>query len=941
MLRTLFLYASLAAWFSACFVFPVHSDGTTLLAQQATPQQAQWETVETVGQPTARHEASLVAFKEKLYLIGGRRVNPVDVYDPATNTWTAKSKTPIELHHFQAVVHGDAIYLIGAMTGGWPNETPLEKVVVYYPETDKFEFVHNIPPSRRRGGAGAVVHKDKIYIVGGITNGHMDGYQRWLDEYDPKSGKWTPLADAPHARDHFQAAIVGDRLYAFAGRTTSQKTKQGFDLTVADCDAYDFATSKWLTDKLPPIPTPRAGNMAIGTNNKIIIGGGESGTQVPAHDQVEIFDTQSEKWTSAAKLNRGRHGSGFAIIGNSLYTASGCGNRGGEPELTSLERILLDNLLAQPQVKPKSISQYHPVSLSFTGPDTSETATPNPFTDYRLRVTFTHKKSGTTRTVRGFYAADGKSGSTHADSGNQWQALFAPALSGEWTWKATLRTAPMIAINRQPEAGQEIMLAMDSGAFVVVANEQKTTDFRTRGHIVVENQRFKFFGTDDYWLKGGADSPENLLGYEGFDNTYRMAVSDEEGEAKADKQLHRFEAHFRDWTDTDPSWPGTDGKPKGQSLIGAFNYLASKGINSAYFLTNNVRGDGKDVWPWLKPDDFTRFDCSKLAQWEIVFDHMQRKGIAMHVQLQETENETMLDGGNTGSNRKLYFQELISRFAHHPALVWNLGEENGPAEWTPVGQTPAQRIAMADYIKSVDPYNHPVVMHTHADPHSKVELLTPLLGKKSIDGLSFQVDKRETVHAEIANWFAKSKAAAHPWLISMDELGMWHTGVQTDAEDPDHDTVRRYALWGSLLAGSAGVEWYFGAKSPHNDLTCEDWRTRDRMWDLTRIATRFFEQHLPWWEMQAADDLVTTPDSYCFAKPGTIYAVYFHRTDDALIDLQDNDGSFTVRWYNPLDGGQLQTGSIQTITGPGPRSLGTPPPTESPQDWVALVTRQK
>jgi len=49
-------------------------------------------------------------------------------------------------------------------------------------------------------------------------------------------------------------------------------------------------------------------------------------------------------------------------------------------------------------------------------------------------------------------------------------------------------------------------------------------------------------------------------------------------------------------------------------------------------------GDGKDVWPYISPDDFSRFDVSKLAQWEVLFQHAQSKGILLHVVLQETEN---------------------------------------------------------------------------------------------------------------------------------------------------------------------------------------------------------------------------------------------------------------------------------------------------------------
>ncbi|MFK8113340.1 MAG: Kelch repeat-containing protein [Rubripirellula sp.] len=316
---------------------------SVLAKEPDQPPASQWETIETIGQPTARHEATLVAFEGKIYLLGGRRINPVDVFDPETNSWTPKSETPIELHHFQAVVLEDAVYLLGAMTGPYPNETPLEKIVVYYPREDRFAFVHSIPEQRRRGAAGAVVHGGKIYIVGGITNGHVDGYQPWLDRYDPKTGQWDVLPDAPHARDHFQAVVHGDRLYAVAGRTTSKATKHVFDLTVKPIDAFDFPSGRWLPEsESRQLPTPRAGNMAMVWNDEIVVGGGES-NQKTAHDQVEGFDLNTKQWRSWPRLNRGRHGSGFAIVGDYVYTASGSGNRGGSPELTSIERLRLPN----------------------------------------------------------------------------------------------------------------------------------------------------------------------------------------------------------------------------------------------------------------------------------------------------------------------------------------------------------------------------------------------------------------------------------------------------------------------------------------------------------------------------------------------------------------------------------------------------------------------
>lgn len=300
-----------------------------------------WETVDTEGDPTARHEAAMVAFQDKLFLMGGRRVNPVDVFDPSTNRWVARSPTPFEMHHFQAVVLGDAIYLIGAMTGRFPNENPLERVVKYLPGSDEFRFEHGIPVDRRRGGAGAAVYNGKIYLIGGITDGHNGGFEPWFDEYDPSTGQWRVLTDAPNARDHFQAVVLNDRLYALGGRQTSRSTGELFDNTIAQVDVYDFTTGTWLAKADSPVlPTPRAGNMAIVHGDWVVVGGGES-VQKTAHHEVEAFNTVTGRWKTWPRLERGRHGSGFAVIGDHVYTASGSGNRGGGPELKSVERLPL------------------------------------------------------------------------------------------------------------------------------------------------------------------------------------------------------------------------------------------------------------------------------------------------------------------------------------------------------------------------------------------------------------------------------------------------------------------------------------------------------------------------------------------------------------------------------------------------------------------------
>ena len=78
------------------------------------------------------------------------------------------------------------------------------------------------------------------------------------------------------------------------------------------------------------------------------------------------------------------------------------------------------------------LKTWHKITLTFDGPETSETAEPNPFTDYRLNVTFS--KGAKTYDVPGYYAADGNAANTSATAGNKWRVHFAPCEAGQWQY---------------------------------------------------------------------------------------------------------------------------------------------------------------------------------------------------------------------------------------------------------------------------------------------------------------------------------------------------------------------------------------------------------------------------------------------------------------------------------------------------------------------------
>lgn len=551
------------------------------------------------------------------------------------------------------------------------------------------------------------------------------------------------------------------------------------------------------------------------------------------------------------------------------------------------------------------LARWRKVTLTVDGPATAEDAATNPFRSYRMDVRFTHAAAKKSYTVPGYFAADGNAAETSAAAGNKWRAHFLPDEAGEWQAEVSFRSGG--------EGGGPTVEPNGARASFRVRNS------KDRGLLrYVGKHHLQFAGSGEYFLKGGADSPENFLAYADFDQTHD-ADADSGSYKKVGPFLHRYEPHVKDWRAGDPSWKAG----KGKGIIGALNYLEAKGVNSVYFLTYNLDGgDGRDTWMWTGPDVRDRYDVSKLAQWEIVFEHMTRLGIMLHVVTQETENDRAL-GGSAGLNeiRRLYYRELVARFAHHPALVWNLGEENNTPD--------ADRKAIAAYIRSIDAYKHPITVHTHNN--KAPDFYNGILGDANFEASSIQGDMRN-YNREAIELRRRSAAAGRPWAIFGDEQAAASTGVLPDAADPEHDKPRKQALWGNLMGGGSGVEWYFGYEHPHMDINLEDFRSRDRMWEQTKHALEFFRRHLPFANMEPANDRADGP--LVLAKGDEVVAAYLPEGGEARLRL--GAGAYRVQWFNPRSGGALVRGN--RVEGGGAVSIGAAP---AGGDWVAVVTRER
>lgn len=591
------------------------------------------------------------------------------------------------------------------------------------------------------------------------------------------------------------------------------------------------------------------------------------------------------------------------------------------PRLVSFSGILLTvtlgglSVLVPGTLRAATVSgelkQWHAVAVTFNGPQSSENATPNPFTDYRLDVIFTGP-SGQTYKVPGYYAADGDAGNTGASSGNKWMVKFSPDAPGTWSYVAAFVQGAGVAAQLTGGASAGYFDG-ESGNFTATATDKPADgiDLRGKGKLEYVGQHYLRFRNGDYFIKSGSNIPETFLEYNDFDGTPNNLD---------------YATHVADWHSGDPSW--MNGKGKG--IIGALNYLSGLGVNSMYFLTMNNYGDGKRVWPWTGVDNYHNYDCSKLDQWDMVFSHMDAVGMMLHAVLTETENEVYFEFKELGSaggfapSRKIYYRELVARFGYHLAISWNLGEESGwsDAGGYATGSTTQQRKDWADYLRQLTYSTDNVTVHN--GPSSDDSIYSPLLGHASLTGVEIQWSQGAAVHQKVLEWRNKSDANGHDWVVSLDEPWVTPTTSLND--------FRRYDVWGSYLAGAAGSELF-----QDNDGQIDDFRPYASFFTTQTRARRFLEDNdIPYVNMEPADNLVSGVTAYALAQSGQFYVVYLPSGGAASLNLNGVTGTFDVLWFDPRNGGALQSGSVASVSGGATRSLGQPP-SSTGSDWAALV----
>ena len=252
---------------------------------------------------TARHGLASTALGGLVYAMGGAYrsfdfhsigfygVVAVEVYNPATNTWTAAASLPVSrvYPNGSAAIRG-RIYLPGGAGCDSPigNCRETNTLFIFDPSVGALGTWTVGPPMPviMEGGTSGAIN-DQLYVLAGWSVGAP---RNFLFRFDPVSTLWTRLTDSPNGHTFGASAVVDGKLYASGG--------QGRPTALS---IYDPASDSW-TSKAMPVGYQHHAAVAIG-NLLYLVGGQQIISGVwGSGNLVMAYDPQDDSWTTPAPV---------------------------------------------------------------------------------------------------------------------------------------------------------------------------------------------------------------------------------------------------------------------------------------------------------------------------------------------------------------------------------------------------------------------------------------------------------------------------------------------------------------------------------------------------------------------------------------------------------------------------------------------------------------
>ncbi|TGE21660.1 T9SS type A sorting domain-containing protein [Hymenobacter aquaticus] len=309
------------------------------MALPALPQariQAPWTALASMSQIRGQHAA--VALNGKIYVWGGyvgtyesatTEFSSLEIYNPATNTWSAGANYPTLVRGQAHTVGQDG--LIYSFGNGFAGTDAYR----YNPATNTWAAI--APQPTGTWEASAITAPDgKIYLFGGFTSNNPTSPITQI--YNPATNTWASGASMTVGR-HGHAGVLdaAGRVHIIGGTNSTN----GGNTAITSHEIYTIATNTWSTGAALPVGINQPGAV-LGADGKIyIIGGKQSyyNNATPFYATTYVYDLSTNSWSAGTSLPIVLGENRAVTIGGDIYTVGGC--TGAAPSTTGTQQSVL------------------------------------------------------------------------------------------------------------------------------------------------------------------------------------------------------------------------------------------------------------------------------------------------------------------------------------------------------------------------------------------------------------------------------------------------------------------------------------------------------------------------------------------------------------------------------------------------------------------------
>lgn len=203
----------------------------TPLAIALDPAENRW--VRLAPMPTPRGAGAAAAIGDRIYVVGGRPPagNAFEVYDISDNAWTKLPDLPAaanQRNHLAATAIGGKVYVAGGRYNGGGFRSPMtDRLDIFDPATNT--WTSGAPLPRPRGGLNGVAAYGCFHTWGGEGSNIGEPNNVFPDHavYNPRTNTWTSLAGLPTPIHGVTGAAFVDGILYMPGGGTRQGGSSG------------------------------------------------------------------------------------------------------------------------------------------------------------------------------------------------------------------------------------------------------------------------------------------------------------------------------------------------------------------------------------------------------------------------------------------------------------------------------------------------------------------------------------------------------------------------------------------------------------------------------------------------------------------------------------------------------------------------------------------